>query len=238
MTRRISIILVIVTILVGGGWLIHKRLARPPATVERTFGREARWWAERCREHIRELAPEGQRVRITQDGWFGAELTPVLSIGDVLATQPDEHATSWCRLAAIDHDGIILEYESTFNHQSFGKNLITIDSGQVRLPWPAGTHGAQSERRVTLLPGSKAADDVSKVAGAAKAFFQTTAEYSQYWPEPASLEEHDTYWEVGFKKKQDVVVENGSISEGRYVPGWESIRVEKSDFACWGLGAR
>jgi hypothetical protein len=237
-TRRIGIILVVLAMLACGGWLVYSRRVHSSPNVQQTYGLHAEWWEKRCREHIREVTPEGRFVRMVQDGWFGPNRSRTLRIGDTIHTQPDEHAESSCMLVAIDPDGIGLEYESAFDHLSFGENLITIDSGRVRLPWSDGVHEGLSQWGAALLPDTKAAGDVSKVAATAKAFFQRTAEYSQYWPEPVSIDERDTYWEVGFRRKGRIQVESRRLVMLECIPRSQSIRVEKSDFACQVLESR
>ena len=56
----------------------------------------------------------------------------VVNLGDDFQMAPDEHASARFVVRAIDDEGITVEYESSFDHHSFGKDLITRDIGQFR----------------------------------------------------------------------------------------------------------
>lgn len=58
-----------------------------------------------------------------------------LKVGESFKHRPDHHLTSCYTLKAIEPTGIIIEYETRFDHRSFGKNLINVDRGELRIHW-------------------------------------------------------------------------------------------------------
>jgi len=45
---------------------------------------------------------------------------------------PDHHLKASFRIESIDSAGMQIRYEYQFDHRSFGKDLISIDSGEIR----------------------------------------------------------------------------------------------------------
>lgn len=46
---------------------------------------------------------------------------------------PDHHESRIFTVKRVDPDKVVLQYETEFDHRSFGKNLITTDSGEIKL---------------------------------------------------------------------------------------------------------
>jgi hypothetical protein len=92
--------------------------------------------------------------------------------------------------------------------------------------------GAPPEFRVVLLEGrleeSSSAANVSKVVASAKAFWPPPEDY---WPEPAEVREHTTFWWVKFERK-DRRMKNGQVLTDRSNPGLVNIKVDKANLAC------
>lgn len=78
-------------------------------------------------------------IKKTQEGLIfissmGDEDSTPLNIGASLE-YPDHHSTRKVTLVKTDDKGAHFVYESTFNHMSFGKDLIEKDSGEFFVPW-------------------------------------------------------------------------------------------------------
>ena len=116
--------------------------ARLSPTVVQGSGKEQQWFKDRFEEHLIQLVRVNGQTRFVTDGFFIADRTGTdhphdftLGVGGAFCRPPDHHAAVRLWVRQIDDDGVVVEYESRFNHISFGKNLITIDRGTVRLPW-------------------------------------------------------------------------------------------------------
>ncbi len=47
----------------------------------------------------------------------------------------DEHGLLTFVVEEIKQTGVVLRYESTFDHRSFGKDLVTRDEGEIEVPY-------------------------------------------------------------------------------------------------------
>jgi hypothetical protein len=56
-----------------------------------------------------------------------------LSAGGKFYTQPDHHGGTEFKIISVDPDKVTIEYKSTFDHRSFGPDMITEDSGIIEL---------------------------------------------------------------------------------------------------------
>jgi hypothetical protein len=66
--------------------------------------------------------------------WPENPRTTVLSVGTSFV-EPDHHGYLKYTVLKIEEDGAVFEYYSSFDHRSFGKNLIEKDSGTFKLKW-------------------------------------------------------------------------------------------------------
>ncbi len=57
----------------------------------------------------------------------------VLKVGDRTVQKPDHHSFTMFEVAEIKEKSVVMDYEYKFNHGPFGKNVITIDRGQVEV---------------------------------------------------------------------------------------------------------
>lgn len=109
--------------------------------VERTTGKNGEATRAFLDRHFTAVRRDGQNVRFVGDDWFGVGASRartgefVVPVGGTFQGRRDHHASSRYRVDAVDDAGVTVWYESSFNHSSFGKNLITVDSGTVKLPW-------------------------------------------------------------------------------------------------------
>ena len=58
-----------------------------------------------------------------------------INVGDTFQMAPDHHASATFTLTGIEDNGIVIRYESYFDHRSFGKDLITKDVVEFRWPY-------------------------------------------------------------------------------------------------------
>jgi hypothetical protein len=160
-----------------------------------------------------------------------------------IITMLDHHASATYTIDSIEESGVTLSYETSFDHRSFGKNLITKDRGTFRLPWLSTDFlyyaGTQPELPVKLLPSSKAKpEDIARVAETAKRFFnQVCAVKTEIWPEPVAISELAYVWHVDFLAKDRVIILNGqqiTVKPG-HGDGMK-IALMKPDLTCTLLG--
>jgi hypothetical protein len=90
--------------------------------------------------HLLTILPNSGKVSFVSDGSLGVrdnagawqkEFT--LGNGGKFMAQPDHHASSLFEVANIKPSSVELKYVSTFDHRSFGKNLITTDEGEIEI---------------------------------------------------------------------------------------------------------
>jgi hypothetical protein len=156
---------------------------------------------------------------------------------------PDDHGSSSYTVDSIDQSGVTISYKNSFNHRSFGKNLITKDSGTFMLPWLSTEFlrydGAQPELTVTLLPSSKATpEDIAHVGTTAKHVFERLcAIRSEIWPEPGAITELADVWHVEFRAKDRVLTVNGKQTIVK-PEAWEGKKIPlmKPNLTCTLLG--
>ena len=58
-----------------------------------------------------------------------------LKINEKFYDQPDHHAHTDYEILNFDENTITIKYTSSFDHRSFGKNLITTDTGIINLEY-------------------------------------------------------------------------------------------------------
>ena len=110
--------------------------------VENTTGKEQRWFEDFFKRHIIFVSYQDGKVHFVSDGAFGARSEGFsldedfyVTEGDVFYKVADHHAAAEFTVGAIDAARVILKYKSTFDHRSFGPNLITNDTGEVELEY-------------------------------------------------------------------------------------------------------
>ena len=88
--------------------------------------------------HMVSVAVGSDKARFVTDGKIRPASHSVaanepffVSIGERLRAAPDHHTSTEFVYMGLRDNSVLLEYEQTFDHQSFGKNLITIDHGEI-----------------------------------------------------------------------------------------------------------
>jgi hypothetical protein len=124
-----------------GYWRMHRQIPEP--TIQYTTNLHCEAEMKFLKMRIDSLQPKAGGVQITSSAYLlaGAQQGPVRA-GYRFDSPPDEHAHVTYTIARIDTDGVLVEYESTFDHRSFGKNLITQDNGSFKLDWIGAAPGA------------------------------------------------------------------------------------------------
>jgi hypothetical protein len=110
--------------------------------LETTSGRNHQQISSHLNEVLRDVAlrQDGRVHFVTRGGQVpgtspsGATREWDLAMGDSFSV-PDHHGTSIYTLKEITASGVVLGYESTFDYRSFGKNLISRDTGQIAIPF-------------------------------------------------------------------------------------------------------
>jgi hypothetical protein len=128
-------------------------------TIINTTDKQRDWHMNYLQARISSLQPASGGVQINGRVFQSTDAeTRVVPIGHKL-TFPDDHGRKVYTITDIHSDGIVIEYESTFDHRSFGKDLVERDTGTFELSWLGGTpsrspaevlRGLQSLQRVRL----------------------------------------------------------------------------------------
>lgn len=97
------------------------------------------WVQDFLQKHVISLEPKGVSASITSDGHLVGDGTNSLSFnitaGSKFKSQPDHHSSLKFEVLKVDLEGVTLKYESQFDHRSFGKDKISIDTGEIKLPY-------------------------------------------------------------------------------------------------------
>ena len=103
-----------------------------------TKGERANWLIDSLTTHCLKIASSGRTATICSDGQYtkdkARESEFTLTPGDSFYGPTDHHSSTTIKLTGIDKNGLLLDYEMRFDHRSFGKDLISVDSGSVVLP--------------------------------------------------------------------------------------------------------
>lgn len=109
--------------------------------TKQTQGEQANWLIKSLSTHlleIKENKENREKAQIVSDGKYtkGAnrETKFVLAPGESFQGPPDHHSSSTLTMVTIDSKELKLNYEMRFDHRSFGKDLITVDNGNIVLP--------------------------------------------------------------------------------------------------------
>lgn len=90
------------------------------------------------------LCSNNEMVCFVSDGSFGLyeengmRTQFNVGVGGSFEQSPDRHGKTNFRLQKIQQDGIVIQYEASFNHSAFvGKELITVDTCDIKIPYIA-----------------------------------------------------------------------------------------------------
>ena len=111
--------------------------------TETTHNKEKEWIENHLSQHLLSVSFKNKKVCFVSDGqlgifnnndphkWWITEFS--LGKNDSFFGQPDHHAHHEFRILDFNSTHVILEYKSSFDHRSFGPDLITIDVGEIKL---------------------------------------------------------------------------------------------------------
>jgi hypothetical protein len=109
------------------------------AMVEKTFGQQQSWALNFLNENILSLhrLEDSVAFRTTAKlgiGQWGYSWNQNFSLGreGEFFLSPDHHLKVSFRISSIDSTSVQIKYEYKFDHRSFGKELISIDTGEIR----------------------------------------------------------------------------------------------------------
>jgi len=109
--------------------------------TKQTQGEQANWLIKSLSTHLLEIKESKEnkgKARIASDGQYtkgpNRENKFTLAPGESFQGPPDHHSSSTLTMVTIDSKGLKVNYEMRFDHRSFGKDLITVDNGNIVLP--------------------------------------------------------------------------------------------------------
>ncbi|MBT7952642.1 MAG: hypothetical protein HN764_13520 [Gammaproteobacteria bacterium] len=107
-----------------------------PPKIERTENTSKLAESKFFNAHLKKLIRfEQDKTLISTDGRIGVNSDNgwttvfVIGINDKFRPTIDDHGSTEYQLVKIGDKSVTIRYKSEFNHNSFGKNLITIDEG-------------------------------------------------------------------------------------------------------------
>ena len=110
--------------------------------VERTSDKNKEGITTSLNSHFISVVPDSGKVRFISDGSLGIgswgdswQSDFSLGTGEKFRARPDHHASSSYEVRDINKNGVVLKYQTRFDHRSFGKNLISSDEGEVVIPY-------------------------------------------------------------------------------------------------------
>jgi hypothetical protein len=123
-------VLLLLLCLGGYGWSFGVRITT-------THHQQERFVQEFFKKHLHALFRDGEGIRMVTDGQITlrGEASFYLKQLDVFEGPLDKHSKMKFELEEIQEDGVTIGYESRVDHHSFGKNLIAIDQGILKLEW-------------------------------------------------------------------------------------------------------
>jgi hypothetical protein len=114
---------------------------RPAPEFDSTINLNDKWIAQHLGEFLNEVSlRKDAKIHFSAKALFTSKLaTPEnprefdLAIGDSFF-EPDHHGSTSFTVKEIRPSSVVLSYQVTFDHRSFGKNLISRDDGLVEIP--------------------------------------------------------------------------------------------------------
>ncbi len=115
---------------------------------EFTENQEKNWHSEKLNDNLSKIEYIDNSVHFVSGGRFGifskSKEFPnekdwatdfTLKKGEKFYNQPDHHACIDYEIIDFDKNSVKLKYTSSFDHRSFGNNLITTDKGVIELKY-------------------------------------------------------------------------------------------------------
>lgn len=110
-----------------------------PVRMEWTYSKYQSWASDYLKENILYCRRIDDSVsfrttpRLGSSPW-GESWQQSFTLGKEgeFITSPDHHLKVTFRIAAMDSAGLLIKYEYRFDHRSFGKALISVDTAEIR----------------------------------------------------------------------------------------------------------
>ena len=103
-----------------------------------TTGEHTEWMKKAFALLVKSLSFQKGSAHFVTDVFFqkAGKSDFLLSRGDAFEGQSDHHASSTFTCTGVNEkDGVSIQYQSNFDHRSFGKNLVSTDKGNLLIPW-------------------------------------------------------------------------------------------------------
>ena len=124
--------ILVIAFLIGAMAFSGGCTSRSPRTKQ-TTNAQADWHVTHLNSRYASVFKATNGVGVV-DGWPDNPTTSVLKVGSSFV-EPDDHGHRKYTVLKIEEGGVVFEYFSSFDHRSFGKNLIEEDTGTVKLKW-------------------------------------------------------------------------------------------------------
>jgi len=121
---------VVGSLFAGGAWNAHR-----PRAVETTANEHRDWHEQFLRRRLVAVMPEGTGAVLTGSIFGSPDVQTRVVAAGFQFTFPDDHGHTTYTIVRIRPDGLVVGYKSTFDHRSFGRNLVTSDEGELELQW-------------------------------------------------------------------------------------------------------
>ena len=113
---------------------------------EFTENKEKTWHENQLNQNLTKIKYGKDSIHFISNGRFGVLIEDTNNVGQKhwvsdfylkrkqsFYNQPDHHATVAYELLDFNENNLSLKYTSSFDHSSFGRDLITIDTGIIKL---------------------------------------------------------------------------------------------------------
>ena len=122
--------------------------------TEKTIGKNHAWIVKSLNEHLLSLTGSSNTVKFSFNGEYGiynqnSEWVKEFELKktESFSAQPDHHTSRELTVLKILKNAVLLGYRDKFDHRSFGKNLITLDSGEIMIEYRESNTSKKRENR-------------------------------------------------------------------------------------------
>lgn len=134
MNRKRILVVTIFLIVLAAAIFIFSQIrwsALKPLVIENTVNKNSEWHRDCFQKKLFSLKKDADAAIVIYEYDKRSERW---TKGFVI-NHPDDHGFASYVVENIDETGVTLSYKTTFNHRSFGKNLISNDQGTFKIPW-------------------------------------------------------------------------------------------------------
>ncbi|MDO8489554.1 MAG: hypothetical protein Q7S42_05555 [Candidatus Omnitrophota bacterium] len=139
--KKLAVVIFILVL----GVMVAPIVCQAETKKEVTYDQEKDWYQDFFAKHLLESERIDAKVKMVSDGFFGIRddesgsiaSTFILPVEGTFSGPLDHHAHSKFTIKNIEPDGVTIQYESRFDHRSFGNDLISTDIGTVKIKYKA-----------------------------------------------------------------------------------------------------